>query len=63
MPTAHGPTRRRARRPRLAIPLVVVGYIVVYQQIENYWLSPRISAKTMERALDCPAGGASPQVE
>jgi predicted PurR-regulated permease PerM len=26
----------------------VLGYIVVYQQIENYWLSPKISAKTME---------------
>ena len=28
--------------------LIVVGYAVVYQQIENYWLSPRISAKTMD---------------
>jgi predicted PurR-regulated permease PerM len=28
--------------------LIVLGYVVVYQQIENYWLSPRISAKTME---------------
>jgi predicted PurR-regulated permease PerM len=27
---------------------IVLGYIVVYQQIENYWLSPKISAKTME---------------
>jgi predicted PurR-regulated permease PerM len=27
---------------------IVLGYAVVYQQIENYWLSPRISAKTME---------------
>ena len=27
--------------------LVVVGYAVVYQQLENYWLSPRISADTM----------------
>ena len=26
----------------------MVAYVVVYQQIENYWLSPRISAKTME---------------
>jgi predicted PurR-regulated permease PerM len=26
----------------------VVGYIVVYQQVENYLLSPRISARTME---------------
>ena len=28
--------------------LIVIAYIVVYQQIENYWLSPRISAETME---------------
>ena len=28
--------------------LIVIGYAVVYQQIENYWLSPRISAKTMD---------------
>jgi predicted PurR-regulated permease PerM len=28
--------------------VIVLGYIVVYQQIENYWLSPKISAKTME---------------
>ena len=28
--------------------LIVVAYAVVYQQIENYWLSPRISAKTMD---------------
>lgn len=28
--------------------LIVLGYVLVYQQIENYWLSPRISAKTME---------------
>lgn len=28
--------------------LIVIGYATVYQQIENYWLSPRISAKTME---------------
>jgi predicted PurR-regulated permease PerM len=28
--------------------LIVFGYVLVYQQIENYWLSPRISAKTME---------------
>ena len=26
----------------------VLGYAIVYQQIENYWLSPRLSAKTME---------------
>ena len=28
--------------------LIVLGYVIVYQQIENYWLSPKISAKTME---------------
>ncbi len=28
--------------------LIVLGYVLVYQQIENYWLSPKISAKTME---------------
>jgi predicted PurR-regulated permease PerM len=28
--------------------LVVLGYVLIYQQIENYWLSPKISAKTME---------------
>jgi predicted PurR-regulated permease PerM len=27
--------------------LVVLGYVLVYQQVENYWLSPRISAQTM----------------
>jgi predicted PurR-regulated permease PerM len=28
--------------------LIVLGEILVYQQIENYFLSPKISAKTME---------------
>lgn len=28
--------------------IVVVAYVVIYQQLENYWLSPRISARTME---------------
>ena len=28
--------------------LIVLGYVLVYQQIENYWLSPKISSKTME---------------
>ncbi len=27
--------------------LVLLGYVLVYQQLENYWLSPRISANTM----------------
>jgi predicted PurR-regulated permease PerM len=32
----------------LAPALIVLAYAIVYQQLENYWLSPRISAKTME---------------
>jgi predicted PurR-regulated permease PerM len=28
--------------------LILTGWAVVYQQIENYWLSPKLSAKTME---------------
>ena len=28
--------------------LVILGYALVYQQIENYWLSPKLSSKTME---------------
>jgi predicted PurR-regulated permease PerM len=31
-----------------AAAIAVVAYVVVYQQLENYWLSPRISARTME---------------
>ena len=27
--------------------LVVLAYALIYQQIENYWLSPMISSKTM----------------
>ena len=27
--------------------LIVLGYVLVYQQIENYYLSPKISAETM----------------
>ncbi len=27
--------------------LIVLAYVLVYQQIENYWLSPRLSEKTM----------------
>jgi predicted PurR-regulated permease PerM len=27
--------------------LVVLGYVLIYQQVENYWLSPKLSAKTM----------------
>lgn len=31
-----------------AAGLIVLGYVLVYQQVENYWLSPKLSAKTME---------------
>lgn len=31
----------------LTAALVVLGYVLLYQQVENYWLSPRISAQTM----------------
>jgi predicted PurR-regulated permease PerM len=27
--------------------LIVLLYVLAYQQVENYWLSPKISAKTM----------------
>jgi predicted PurR-regulated permease PerM len=27
--------------------LIVLAYVLIYQQIENYWLSPKISSKTM----------------
>jgi len=27
--------------------LIVLGYVLIYQQAENYWLSPKISSKTM----------------
>ena len=28
--------------------LVILAYALIYQQIENYWLSPKLSAQTME---------------
>jgi predicted PurR-regulated permease PerM len=31
----------------LTAALIVLGYVLVYQQIENYWLSPKISSETM----------------
>jgi predicted PurR-regulated permease PerM len=31
----------------VAQALVVLGYVLIYQQIENYWLSPKLSAQTM----------------
>ncbi len=27
--------------------LIVLAYVLVYQQVENYWLSPKLSSKTM----------------
>ena len=27
--------------------LIVLAYVLIYQQVENYWLSPKLSAKTM----------------
>ena len=31
----------------LTAGLIVLGYVLVYQQLENYWLSPKISSETM----------------
>lgn len=31
----------------LTAGLIVLAYVLVYHQIEDYWLSPRLSAKTM----------------
>ena len=31
----------------LTAGLVVLGYVLLYQQVENYWLSPKISSDTM----------------
>ena len=43
--------------------LIVTGFIVVYQQIENYFFAPRITARTMELhpavAFGAALGGAS----
>ena len=38
--------------------LVVLGYALVYQQIENYWLSPKISSNTMALNGAVAFGGA-----
>ncbi|MEM8619781.1 MAG: AI-2E family transporter [Actinomycetota bacterium] len=42
---------------------IVVGFIVIYQQIENYFFAPRITARTMELhpavAFGAALGGAS----
>ena len=43
--------------------LIVIGFIVIYQQIENYFFAPRITARTMELhpavAFGAALGGAS----
>jgi predicted PurR-regulated permease PerM len=31
----------------LTAGLIVLGYVLLYQQLENYWLSPKISSDTM----------------
>jgi predicted PurR-regulated permease PerM len=31
----------------LTAGLIVLGYVLLYQQLENYWLSPKISSETM----------------
>ncbi|MCL1594371.1 MAG: AI-2E family transporter, partial [Actinomycetia bacterium] len=38
--------------------LIVLGYVLIYQQVENYWLSPKISAKTMTLNGAVAFGGA-----
>ena len=32
----------------LASALILLGWTLIYQQVENYWLSPRLSSQTME---------------
>ncbi|WP_062288363.1 AI-2E family transporter [Demequina phytophila] len=38
--------------------LVMLGWVLVYQQAENYWLSPRFSSQTMELNGAVAFGGA-----
>jgi predicted PurR-regulated permease PerM len=38
--------------------LVILAYALIYQQIENYWLSPKISSKTMTLNGAVAFGGA-----
>ena len=38
--------------------LIVLAYVLIYQQIENYWLSPKISSKTMSINGAVAFGGA-----
>lgn len=38
--------------------LIVIGFIAVYQQLENYFFAPRITAKTLELHPALAFGGA-----
>jgi predicted PurR-regulated permease PerM len=38
--------------------LIVLAYVLIYQQVENYWLSPKISSKTMSLNGAVAFGGA-----
>jgi predicted PurR-regulated permease PerM len=38
--------------------LIVLAYVLIYQQIENYWLSPKISSKSMSINGAVAFGGA-----
>jgi len=38
--------------------LIVLAYVLIYQQVENYWLSPKISANTMSLNGAVAFGGA-----
>ena len=42
----------------LVAGLIVLAYVLIYQQIENYWLSPKISSKTMSLNGAVAFGGA-----
>ncbi|MCL1587612.1 MAG: AI-2E family transporter [Actinomycetia bacterium] len=42
----------------LVAGLIVLAYVLIYQQIENYWLSPKISSKTMTLNGAVAFGGA-----
>jgi predicted PurR-regulated permease PerM len=42
----------------LVAGLIVLAYVLIYQQIENYYLSPRISSKTMSLNGAVAFGGA-----
>ena len=42
--------------------LIVLAYVLIYQQVENYWLSPKLSAKTMTSTVGWPSGPPWPAV-